>query len=105
LGDDHHMECLSRIGGDNHFPAAVRSADFVGSRGAIQLDGLDLALSRQRVSDVNEQASRNGGRSRIQVAHVAGRSAHRPVTDSYVVNRKIGPRARQLRNNRDFALR
>ena len=77
----------------------------VGSRGAVQLDRYYGAVSRERVADLHTETSRNGGRSRILVAGVASRSAYRAITDPHVVNREIEPRARKLRNNRDFALR
>jgi hypothetical protein len=77
----------------------------VGGCTAVESDGGNIAVCRQRVSDVNAETSRNGGRSRILATRVAGRSADRPITDSHIVNREIGPRARKLRNNRDFAAR
>ena len=83
----------------------MRVLELVGGWVAVQSDSGNVAVCRQRVSDVNAETSRNGGRSRILAARVAGRGADRPITDSHIVNRETGPRARKLRNNRDFAAR
>ena len=83
----------------------MRVLELVGGCAAVESDSENAAVRRQRISDVNAETSRNGGSSRILIARVAGRSTDRAVADSHVVNRKIRPRARKLRNNRDFALR